>query len=65
MTVAIACSSSRVMIAPVGLFGYGRMSSLVRGVIAARRLSAVSLNWSSARVGNGTGTPPAICVSGL
>ncbi len=66
MTVAIACSSSRVIIAPVGLLGYGRMSSLARGRNSGAQTVRRQLELvPSARVGSGTGTPPAICVSGL
>ncbi|KAG1446793.1 hypothetical protein G6F57_017227 [Rhizopus arrhizus] len=44
--------------APVGLLGEFRISHLVRGVIASRKASGVSLKPSSACVATITGTPP-------
>ena len=58
-TSATASRSRFSMIAPVGLFGKGSTRSFVRGVMAARRASAVRRNSSSAFVSTNTGTPPA------
>ena len=49
MTGTSFIRSSRVMMAPVGLFGYGSTRILERGVQAASSASGVSLNRSSFR----------------
>ena len=56
--------SSRRMMAPVGLLGYGRMSSLVFGVIFSLSSWGVRRNWFSAFVSMITGVPPAKRVIG-
>ena len=47
MTSAIASRSDLSIIAPVGLLGYGRISTFVFGVIASSSSATVSLNWFS------------------
>ena len=56
---ARAASSAPVVTPPDGAAGEAKISTRVRGVIRAATAPAVSAKPSSARVGTGTGTPPA------
>ena len=60
----MACSSSRVIVPPVGLVGKFRTNTLLRSVIAASMAGAVTLNFSSARQATGTATPWASAMEG-
>ena len=63
-TSATASSSPRRIMEPVGLFGNGSISALVRGVIFALSASARSLNLSSSVMTIGTGVPPQTVIIG-
>ena len=64
ITSLSAFKCSRRITAPVGLFGYGKISTFVLSVMAFSSSSGVKRNSFSAFVAMETGTPPAIRVSG-
>ncbi|MNP39419.1 hypothetical protein D3C76_1329940 [compost metagenome] len=57
-TLPSAANSSRVKIAPLGLFGEFSITQRVRGLMAASNCSGVTLKPCTAPQGMTTGTPP-------
>ena len=64
ITGIMASTCPRVMTAPVGLFGYARITALVFGVIAASIISGVRIKSFSAEHFTATGVPPARITAG-
>ena len=64
-TLAMASSSWRSYIMPVGLEGLFRIMHLVLGVMAAASFSGVILKCSASEAFTTTGTPPTIWMSSM
>ena len=63
--LAMASSSWRLYIIPVGLEGLFKIIHLVLGVIAAASFSGVILKCSCSVASTTTGTPPTIRISSI
>ena len=64
-TLAMASSSLRLYIMPVGLEGLLRIMHLVLGVMAAASFSGVILKCSASVASTTTGTPPTMRMSSM